>query len=333
MKKQLSYIIKVIFPFLLAGAILWWMYRKFQWSEIMEASRQMSWTWMLLSMPFGILAQVFRALRWRQVLAPMGEKPRLGTCINAVFLSYASSLVVPRVGEVLRCTVLTRYEGTDFSRGIGTVVSERVVDMLIVLLLSFFTMMVQIPVFLRFFQRTGVSLESFLAGFSPAGYLVTGLCLLVLLAGLWLLAYKLHLMSRTRAIMARLTEGLLSVTRIHNVALFLFYSIGIWVSYLLHFYLTFYCFSYTAGLGIWAALVAFVVGSFAVLVPTPNGAGPWHFAVKTVLVLYGVNQVSAILFVFLVHTLQTLLVVLLGLYAIAALALTSRRQNSLKTEK
>lgn len=330
MKKLLDFTIKVVCPFLLAGIILWWMYRKFQWAEIVEASRQMSWTWMLLSMPFGILAQVFRALRWRQVLAPMGEKPRLSTCVNAVFASYASSLVVPRIGEVLRCSILTRYEGTDFSRGIGTVVSERVVDMLLVLVLSFFTIMVQIPVFLRFFQRTGVSFESFLKGFTPAGYLVTVLCLLVLLAGAWMLAYRLNLLSRTRAIMSRLTEGLLSVTRVRNVPLFIFYSLGIWASYILHFYLTFFCFPYTSCLGIWSALVAFVVGSFAVLVPTPNGAGPWHFAVKTVLVLYGVNQVSATLFVFLVHTLQTLLVALLGVYAVAALSLTSRRQQSAK---
>lgn len=74
-----------------------------------------------------------------------------------------------------------------------------------------------------------------------------------------------------------------------------------------------------------AALVAFVVGTFAVLVPTPNGAGPWHFAVKSVLVLYAVPQTDAALFVLIVHTLQTILVVLLGLYALLALAFTPRR--------
>ena len=91
------------------------------------------------------------------------------------------------------------------------------------------------------------------------------------------------------------------------------------------FLFDFLLFSYTSGLGITAALIAFVVGTFAVLVPTPNGAGPWHFAVKTILVLYGVCESDAVVFVLIVHTLQTLLVVLLGLYAAGALAFTRRR--------
>jgi uncharacterized membrane protein YbhN (UPF0104 family) len=97
------------------------------------------------------------------------------------------------------------------------------------------------------------------------------------------------------------------------------------VSYYLHFYLTFFCFDFTAHLGPMVALVAFVVGSFAVLVPTPNGAGPWHFAVKTVLVLFGVSAVDGAMFALLVHSIQTLLVALLGLYALAAIGLDKRR--------
>jgi uncharacterized membrane protein YbhN (UPF0104 family) len=117
-------------------------------------------------------------------------------------------------------------------------------------------------------------------------------------------------------------EGMMSVARLKNPWLFLLYSVGIWLSYYLHFYIAFYCFEYTAGLGPVAALVAFVVGCFAVLVPTPNGAGPWHFVVKTVLVLYGVQDNDAAVFALIVHTLQTMLTVVLGLYALAALAMT-----------
>ncbi len=276
---------------------------------------------MLLSMPFGILAQVFRAMRWRQVLAPTGEKPRLSTCTHAVFLSYASSLIVPRVGEVLRCGVLKRYEGTNFTLGVGTVVTERIIDTLLILLLSLLTFLTQIPVFLKFFRETGVSLGSLMNQFTVAGWLVTAVCGLLALAAVVLLIRRLRLFSKTRSVLSDLKNGLLSVRKVENPLLFWFYSIGIWVSYYLHFYLTFYCFDFTAGLGPLAALVAFVVGSFAVLVPTPNGAGSWHFAVKTILVLYGVGQTEAALFVLIVHTLQTLLVALLGLWSSACLAL------------
>ena len=282
---------------------------------------------MLLSMPFGVLAQVLRAMRWRQALSPMGERPRLSTCIHAVFLSYASSLVVPRVGEVLRCGVLQRYEGTNFSRSVGTVVTERIIDTLLILVLSFMTFLTQIPVFLTFFQRTGVSLGSVLGTFSLTGWLVTIVCGILALICILMLARRFHFFSRTKSVFTDLTNGLLSVREVKQPLLFLLYSIGIWASYFLHFYLTFFCFDFTAGLGPLAALVAFVVGTFAVLVPTPNGAGSWHFAVKTVLVLYGVEQTAGALFVLIVHTLQTLLVALLGVWSILALTLKRKKEN------
>ena len=304
------------------------MYRGIRWEELVDAlSQKMSWTWMLLSLPFGILAQVLRAVRWRQVLAPAGEKPRLSTCVHAVFLSYASSLVVPRVGEVLRCGVLKRYEGTNFTCLVGTVVTERIIDTLLILVLSLLTFLTQIPVFLDFFQQTGVSMGGLLGQFSLAGWIVTAVCGLLALVCIVLVSRRFRILSRTTSVLSDLKNGLLSVREVENPLLFIVYSIGIWVSYFLHFYLTFFCFDFTAGLGLLAALVAFVVGTFAVLVPTPNGAGSWHFAVKTVLVLYGVGQTDAALFVLIVHTLQTLLVALLGVWSSVALALRKSRTS------
>lgn len=318
--------LKIGVPLVLAAGILWWMYRGIRWEELVDAlSHKMSWTWMLLSLPFGILAQVLRAIRWRQVLAPAGEKPRLSTCIHAVFLSYASSLVVPRVGEVLRCGVLRRYEGTNFTCLVGTVVTERIIDTLLILVLSLLTFLTQIPVFLDFFQQTGVSMSCLLGQFSLTGWIVTAVCGLLALVCIVLVSRRFRILSRTTSVLSDLKNGLLSVREVENPLLFILYSIGIWVSYFLHFYLTFFCFDFTAGLGLSAALVAFVVGTFAVLVPTPNGAGSWHFAVKTVLVLYGVGQTEAALFVLIVHTLQTLLVALLGVWSSVALALRKSR--------
>ena len=329
MKKIFSSTGKIVLPLILAAAILWWMYRGIKWDDVQQAlGSEMSWTWMLLSFPFGIMAQVFRALRWKQALAPLGEKPRLHTCINAIFISYASSLVVPRVGEMLRCGILRRWENTNFSKGIGTVVTERVIDSVLVMLLALITVACQIPLFLHFFSETGVSLQGFLDTFSTAGCLVTLVCGILILCTMAFLVWRLNFFSRTRAVFSDLKDGLFSVRYVQNPVLFLVYSLGIWASYYLHFYLTFFCFQYTTQLGPMAALVAFVVGCFAVLVPTPNGAGPWHFAVKTILVLYGVNQIDGALFVLVVHTIQTLLVVALGLYGAAALSLTKKKLRS-----
>lgn len=323
LKTVLKFTLRVGLPLLLAAVILCWMYNGVEWGAMWAVlDGGMNWWWMLLSMPFGVSAQVFRALRWRVALKPLGEKPRLSVCCNSIFLSYASSLAVPRVGEVLRCGMLTRYEGISFTRLIGSVVSERIVDMLMVLLFSMVTLLTQVPVFMRFFDETGLDLGGFLSGFTASGYLVTAVCALAALGLVIILLKKLEFFSRTKAKLSKLIEGMASVAHLHNPWLFLFYSVGIWASYYLHFYIAFFCFDYTAQLGPIAAMVAFVLGCFAVLVPTPNGAGPWHFVVKTVLVLYGVQDNEAAVFALIVHTLQTLLTVFLGLYALAALAMT-----------
>ena len=319
MKDLLRKIFRIGLPILLGGAILWWMYRGFQWEEVREAlSVDMRWGWMLLSFPFGILAQVFRGLRWRQMLQPLGEQPRRWSCVRAIFLSYGSSLVVPRVGELLRCGVLLRDDEVRVSRSLGTVVTERVVDIVLILLLTLITVVWQVPVFVRFMGRTGMSMESILLSFSPTGYLVTAVCAIVVVLMAWYILRRFHFFERSRQIVKDLVDGLFSIRHVEQKGLFWFYSIGIWVCYFLHFYLTFFCFSYTEGLGPMAALVAFVVGTFAVIVPTPNGAGPWHFAVKTVLMLYGVESNDGAMFVLIVHSIQTMLVAVLGVVGLIA---------------
>ena len=328
MKTIVKYIARIVLPLLLAAVILHWMYQGVNWTAVWAALEgEMSWTWMLLSMPFGVSAQVFRAMRWKLALKPMGENPRMSTCCYSIFLSYASSLAIPRVGEVLRCGVMSKYEGISFTRLIGSVVSERMVDMSMVFLFSLITMLTQIPVFMNFFDETGVDISSFTHRFSSTESLLSVACIVAIGIVLWLLARKVQLVSRTKAKFSKLADGMSSIAKLHNPWLFIIYSFGIWVSYYLHLYIAFYCFDYTAQLGPIAALVAFVVGCFAVLVPTPNGAGPWHFVVMTVLVLYGVADNDAAIFVLIVHTLQTLLTVLLGLYALGALMVRGVRNG------
>ncbi len=324
-KKIVNDIAGVAVPFLLGGAILYWMYCGFDLRTIRTWLDKMDWTWMLLSFPFGILAQVFRGLRWRQLLNPIGEYPRTGTCLHAVFLSYASSLVIPRVGEVMRCGVLNKYDGVSFPKSLGTVVTERVIDSLLVLLMTAITLLMQMPVFFRFFRETGTDLSSFFGRFTTTGYWTTAVCALAVVVLACLLLHRLSVFSKMKGIFKNMMEGMCSLRKVKNLPLFIFYSLGIWVCYFLHFYLTFFCYPFTAGLSLTVGLVVFVVGSIAVIVPTPNGAGPWHFAVKTMLVFYGVSGVSGAMFALVVHTLQTALIAVLGVGSAVILPLTKRK--------
>ena len=325
-RKLTTQIAKIALPLILGGAILYWMYRDFDFGQVKHAMlHEMDWTWMLLSMPFGITAQLFRGLRWRQTLSPIGEEARLSTAVNAIFLSYASSLVIPRVGEFARCGVLRRYDGVSFSKALGTVVTERAVDTLVVMVITLFTLLYQLPTFHNFFATTGTRLDTFLGQFTTTGYIVTFICLTAALILIWVLLRTMSVYNKVKTTLGNLWQGVISLRDVRNIPLYIFLTLGIWGSYFLHYYLTFFCFEGTSHLGLNCALVSFVVGSIAVIVPTPNGAGPWHFSVKTMLILYGVASTTALSFVLIVHTLQTLLVVLLGIYAMVALGQTRPR--------
>lgn len=316
---------KIIFPILLGGAILYWMYRGEDFSSLTRVmTEEMNWTWMLLSFPFGILAQAFRGWRWKQTLEPLQERPRSSTCLNAIFLSYAVSLLIPRIGEFTRCGILKRYEGISFSKALGTVVTERAVDILIVMGYSGLILLLEMSMFGTFFQKTGTSVDNLLSRFSATGYFVTAICIIAIMILLHLLLKNFSIYNKVKMTLSGIWEGVRSLKRVKNLPLYLFFSVGIWVCYLMHYYLTFFCFDFTAHLGLSCALVSFVVANFAVIVPTPNGAGPWHFAIKTMLILYGVADEQALWFVLIVHTIQTMLVIALGIYAWAALSFTKR---------
>jgi len=323
MKTIANNFLKIALSMILGGAILYWMYRDFDFQQVKDVMlHQMNWTWMLLSFPFGILAQLFRGWRWRQTLEPVGERPRLMTAIHSIFLSYAVSLVVPRIGEFARCGVLKRYDGVSFPKALGTVVTERAIDSLLVMLIAGLTFLFQIPVFMTFFDETGTSLDGIFHRFTPTGWLVTAVCLMAIGVLFWILLRKLTIYKKVKDMFTGIWQGISSLRKVRSVPLFLFFTIAIWASYFLHYYLTFFCFEATAHLGMACALVTFIVGSIAVIVPTPNGAGSWHFAVKTMLILYGIADEQALYFVLIVHSVQTLLVILLGIYAWAALSFT-----------
>lgn len=315
MKHLLKIILQILLPFVLGLGILWWMYRGTDWSDFGHyVLHEMNWWWMLLSLAFGILPQMARAWRWKMALAPLGEHPRRTSCTDAIFMSYAASLVIPRVGEVTRCGTLKTSDGVSFTKSLGTVVTERLVDSLLMLLFTGIAFLLQLPMFLRFLKETNTNLGDLLHRFTGTGYIVTFICLVAALIAGVVAIRRFSFFKKGRDMLRDMWEGILSLRKVRNLPLYLFYSVLIWVGYFLHFYIAFFCFDFTAHLSIGAAFLIFCVGTFAVLVPTPNGAGPWHFAVKTMLVLYGVAETQAIMFALTVHTIQTALVVLLGAF-------------------
>lgn len=269
---------------------------------------------MLLSLAFGILPQVARAWRWKMALKPLGENPRRTSCTDAIFMSYAASLVVPRIGEITRCGTLKKTDGTSFTKALGTVVTERLVDSILMLLFTGIAFLSQLPMFLDFIRETGTSFDNIAHRFTGTGYFVTFVCITAASTALVLMIKRLAFFQKGKDMLKNVWAGISSLKKVSNPPLYLFYSLLIWLGYFLHFYIAFFCFDFTADISVTAAFLIFCVGTFAVLVPTPNGAGPWHFAVKTMLILYGVAETNAILFALVVHTIQTALVIILGAF-------------------
>ena len=315
MNKRLKKSLKALLPIVLGVFVLYFVYRDYDFSRLGEVlAHQVAWDWMALSLLFGVLSHVFRGLRWKQTLQPLGEHPKSANCINAIFVSYAANLIIPRMGELTRCGVLYKTDGVNFSKALGTVVTERIIDGVCILLITAFTFLLQMSVFMRFFSETGTKIPSLAHLVASPWFYVSLFCVIGVCVLLYYILKVFGLPRKVRALLLGIWKGILSVRQVDNPPLFVGYTILIWLSYLLHFYFTFFCFDFSADLGLLAGLVMFVGGTFAVIVPTPNGAGPWHFAVITMMMLYGVSNADAATFALIVHAIQTLLVIVLGIW-------------------
>ena len=322
--------LKIAPPLLLAAALLYGMYRDF---DFVEAKRiflhEMNIWWLLLSLVPITLSHVLRGLRWLITLEPLGYHPKKSDSIDSIFIAYASNVLIPRVGEMSRCAVLTKYDKVPFSKALGTLVAERLIDMLLVVIFVCVMLLTQLDVFASLFATTGTnsfSLASLLS--SPKTYIIIGVVIVACVL-LWLGLKKTKLYARITQTIRGFVDGLLSLRSMHRKGLFALYTIGIWVGYFLEFYIAFFCFPFTAQLSVVQALVIFAAISLAIVIPTPNGAGPWHFVVISMMTLYGVSQTDASSFALIVHAFQTLGVMLLGVYGWVSLQVRNRKTPSM----
>ena len=180
----------------------------------------------------------------------------------------------------------------------------------------------------HFPRNTGTKIPSFTYLLTSVWFYIVLFCFIGVVVLLYYLRKTLFFYERVKGFVLNIWEGIMSlkgVTQYSFVHILYIGHLGLLIFF--HFYFTFYCFAFTAHLGILAALVMFVGGTFAVIVPTPNGAGPWHFAIMEMMMLYGVNVTDAGIFALIVHGIQTFLVVLLGVYGLAALPFTNRQRK------
>lgn len=312
------------------GVFLFWkIYKDQPLDELLAAARQVDYAWVAAGLLIGVASHAARAARWGLALDAAGVKARPGNLFYMVMVNYLANYVFPRMGEVTRAAVLRKYEGAPFVVGLGTVVTERVVDFVILVLLTLWVVVSQSG-FLADFLTHNPAVSDNLSALLTARNLALAAVAAALCAAAWLLFRRLTgrggLQGKVWAKAAAFKDGLVSIFKIRRWWLYILYSALTWGLYYLNMYVVFLAFGFTATVGIgWtAAMVVFVLSSYGNVAPVQGGIGAYHFMVIASLVIYGVSDTDARLFALVSHGATTLLVIALGCASLALLPLANR---------
>ena len=332
-KSILSYSIKYLLPLLLTIALVWYMFEKVNFSDMMDIIRSgVNYWWILLAMGISLLSHIFRALRWRLQLRGLNINSSLMALSCSIFGTYALNLVFPRLGEVWRCTYIANREKASFTAVFGSMVADRLADTATVLLLTIFTFII-----------ASSALTAFLTKY-PIGQGIVGLLsnvwfwiacvVVVLLVWLCFKAFRhTKFVQKISSLLAELWAGFAVVTKMKGRGKFLFYTLCIWGCYFSQLYVAFYAFSYTAELcstdgyafGLIPCLVAFVLSSIGMAVPSNGGLGPWNIAVMFGLAIYGISDAEGTAFSMLVWSAQTVMLIILGIYTMIYISVGKKK--------
>lgn len=295
-------------------------YNRFSKEElelIKQNFRNANYFYIFLSIIFGFIASFARSYRWKYTLEHLGYDVPFKNQFLAVNVSYLMNMFIPRSGEISRALVLKNYNNVPFDKGFGTIIAERVVDLVVL-----FAM-----VALIFFLQFDI-VKTFILDYIPQEKII--LLALVGLFGSSLLFVvyrysKIKFVITLKEKLSGLKEGILSVVKMKTKWQFLFYTILIWVSYVLMFWVSIFAFPETSGLSFVAVLTTFVVGSIAIAF-TNNGLGSYPFLVSEILLFYGITATVGTAFGWVVWTAQTVFTIVLGLVSLFVLPVLNREK-------
>lgn len=309
MGKKAKNILSIIFSTLFGAVLMVWIYRGFNFRVLSEVfTERGNGVWITLALAVGIVANVLRSLRWRMLLASADIHVRRRRAVELVFISYLINSVTPRLGELTRSLLVRRGDAEASTRAFGTVVVEKMADVVCLVLVVIAATALRWQDTLGLVNRLTRGLQAALPSYTI--YIIAG-CLVCLALGLTLPRVK-----HVRALLHNLWQGVSAIARLERPWSFAALCASIWLCNFLQLYLLVPCYDSLSSLGWVDALYIFATASVGVLLPTPGGVGPWHFAVvKTLTGLYGIPVVVAKSFALVTHGLKTVLVMILGALA------------------
>lgn len=317
-KISLKLIFTYTLSFLIAVALMAYLFQGIDFKVMLEKLREVNYRWIFLSIGISLLSHLARAYRWNLLLSPMGHKPPVGKTFLAVMTGYFSNLLLPRMGEVTRCGMLNRMTKIPVSTSFGTVVAERVFDFLALLSLLAVAVIVEFDKLSKLLLNVAANMYAMAAAKAFVLYILIGIAFAAAaLAVLLYYKYRDHLndwviYQKVRNFSKELIGGFLSVRKLENKTGFWLSTLAIWVTYYLMSYLIVFAVPETRNLGMWAGLSVLVMGGLGMSAPVQGGIGTYHAMVSSVLLLYGIAKVDGIMFATVLHTSQTLSVIVFG---------------------
>jgi uncharacterized protein (TIRG00374 family) len=316
---------------LLAAGLLYWAINRsdLRWNDIYLTFQQANYMWVGISVAIALASHIFRALRWEQLLGALQYYPGTTRTLAAVLIGYFANFLVPRMGEVTRCGSLQKTADIPFEKSFGTVITERIVDLLGLLVLVGLTFLIEWEPIQKFlFPNLQLPSALTLAGLASGA--------IALLAILWvkktkLIAYWLHFTSHSKLgkKIKGWVLGIASIREVQHPRKFLLYTFAIWFAYFANTYALFLAFPSSAHLGFSAALTVLVMGTFGMATPTQGGIGAYHSLVASALGFYLIQKKEAMLLATFFHGTQMALILLLGgLSFLLTLFLQKRHANT-----
>lgn len=300
------------------------------YNKVIQGFVSADYFWISLAIIISLISHLLRALRWNMMLEPLGKKPSAIHAYNAVMIGYLFNFAIPRMGEVSRCGVLNRTDRIPINQSLGTVVVERVFDLLVLLLVTALVLLLQFDILFGFFNDTFFNpfLHKMEGANSTVILMILAVLILVFFGG-----YKFLPVFKQSAIFTKIlnmlkgfADGFASVFKLKSPLAFFGYTFFIWVLYFFNTYCYLMAFDETANIGLAATLSILVVGTFGFAAPVSGGIGAYHIFVAKGLALYGVSSVAGGIFGFVSHGMQMIMILVVGSFSLIYTLIKERKQ-------
>ena len=291
-------------------------------SELLSYFKEANYTWIGLGVLLGVLSHLSRAYRWKFMINPMGYKLHIPNSFMAVMAAYLINYTIPRAGEISRASIVANYEGIPFEKGFGTIVAERIADLVMMLLIIAITLFLEFEYIYDFFAER----------FDPNKILIgiAGLIVISIVFVLFIRRSNSKLALKIKGFVAGLIEGVLSIFKMKQKWAFVGHTLFIWLMYVLMFYVTTFAVDETSGIPLAAILIGFISGSFSIAA-TNGGVGSYPVAIFLAFSIFGIAEDAGMAFGWIMWTAQTLMVIVLGGLSLLFLPIYNKNREKTQT--